>query len=201
MTFCVFGGLSVPSVVSPRRAQTPRGACGRDVFVGANGRSPLQHVKSGRGTPRPYPTTFCVFGGLSVSSGVSPRRAQTPRGACGRDVFVGANGRSPLQHVKSGRGTPRPYPMTFCVFGGVSVSSVFPRAAPKRRGGFVWAQRCCALLECGDESPLSKAVPRHRTPKTGRGTPRPSPMTFCVFCGVSVSSVVSRLTPKTRGFL
>ncbi len=35
----------------------------------------------------------------------------------------------------------RPYPAAFCVFGGISVLSVFPRAAPQRRGERLGARR------------------------------------------------------------
>ena len=233
--FCVFCGVSVLSVFSsapfPKRAGFRRG---ERPF--ALTEAPRQ---SGQGTPRPYlPATFCVFGGLSVSSVVSPRRPQNPRGG-----FVGANGRSPLQrhhakagearlaptcprpsvfsvvflcllwfpraipksrggfvgacaltgaprHAKGGRGTPRPYPRP-SVFSVVFLCLLcFPRAIPKTRGGLCRGARPCALT----------GAPHHA--KGGRGTPRPYlPATFCVSCGHSVLSVFSSAPfPKRAGF-
>ena len=123
---------------------------------------------------RPYPAGFCVFGGVSVSSVFSravfqngtarqkrarrclalpifnllcsPRRAQTRRGACGRDVFVGAHGRAPL---------PRRLLCllwTFCAFCG------FP-ALPQKRAGF---RRGAA--------PFWSAATSRRFPKRCQGT-------------------------------
>ena len=95
------------------------------------------HAKNGQGGALPYPfSTFCV----------SPRRAQTRRGACGRDVFVGAHGRAPL---------PRRLLCllwTFCAFCG------FP-ALPQKRAGF---RRGAA--------PFWSAATSRRFPKRCQGT-------------------------------
>ncbi len=107
------------------------------------------HAQNGQGTPRPYPTTFCVFCGVSVSSVVSPTYPKNAR------AFVGANGRSPLPTVQ-----PSVFSVALLCF------LWFPRTAPKSCGGFAGA--------------------RHRAPKAGEAAPRPYPTPFCVFGGLSV---------------
>ncbi len=87
---------------------------------------------------------------------------------------------------QNGRGTPRPYPATLCVFCAFSVSSVvFPRSIFKTHV-FCRGARRCALTAAARQN--------------GRGMPRPYPVTFCVFCSVSVSSVVSPVPFSKRAF-
>ncbi len=149
--FCVFCGFLAPR---PKAAEASRG------------RGTAR--QRGRGTPRPYPAAFCVFCGPSVSSVVSPPYPKNAR------AFVGANGRSPLperQRVAArqrGRGTPRPYPAAFCVFGGLSVSSVFPpRRAQTPRG---LCRGTARQKRARHASPLPDDLLCFRWP-------------FCVFCG------------------
>ncbi len=145
--------------------------CKRDVFVGAHGRG---------GEARLAPThraAFCVFCGVSVPSVVflrhSPKTVVHGGIGASAPLSKGARHASPLPTVQP---------------------CMFPRVAPKRRG----RRRVTAPLRPYDRGCKRDVfVGAHGRGGEARLAPTHR-AAFCVFCGVSVPSVVFlRHSPKT----